>query len=194
MIIENSIKSKNYNEKIIDVSIYKCPVCGAKHSMIRHAYYKRNVITINNDVFIYSDLKILRIKCTSCSSTHAILPGDIIPYKQFDYSSFISILKKHFSNKLSGYELSKEYNISFQTIYSFINTFLSFKEDTYVTLKIMKLADNLFRAQPSELIKLIRNNFTFNEFAFKFSKYNNWPFLMTKFQIATTRLVTVGFQ
>jgi len=194
MIIENSIKSKNYKEKNIDVSIYKCPVCRAKHSMIRHAYYKRNVITVNNDEFIYLNLKILRVKCKSCNSTHAILPGDLIPYKQFDYSSFISVLEKYFSDGLSGYELSKEYNVSFQTIYSFINTFLSFKEDTFVTLKIMKLADNLFRARPSKLMKLIRNNFTFNEFAFKFSEHNNWPFLMTKFQIATTRLVSVGFQ
>jgi len=194
MIIENSIKSKDYKEKNIDVSNYKCPVCGARHSMIRHAYYKRNVITFNNNEFIYLDLKILRVKCKSCNSTHAILPGDIIPYKQFNYSSFIAILEKYFSNGLSSYELSKQYKISFQTIYSFINTFLSFKEDTFVTLKILKLADDLFRVLPSKLMKLIRTNFTFNEFAFEFSKYNNWPFLMTKFQIATTRSITVGFK
>jgi hypothetical protein len=47
--------------------------------MIRHAYYERNVITIINEVMIYTLLKILRVKCTSCGSTHAILPGDIIP-------------------------------------------------------------------------------------------------------------------
>ena len=194
MIIENSIKSKNYNEKNIDASKYKCPKCKAKNSMIRHAYYLRFIISFFIGCFATSRLRILRVKCTSCGSTHAILPGDLIPYKQFDYSSFISVLEKYFSDGLSGYELSKEYNVSFQTIYSFINTFLSFKEDTFVTLKIMKLADNLFKARPSKLMKLIRNNFTFNEFAFKFSEHNNWPFLMTKFQIPTTRLVSVGFQ
>jgi predicted DNA-binding protein YlxM (UPF0122 family) len=194
MIIENSIKSKNYNEKNIDVSKYKCPKCKAKNSMIRHAYYLRFVVSFFIGCFTTSRLRILRVKCTSCGSTHAILPGNLIPYKQFDYSSFRFILEQYFSNKLSGYELSKEYKVSFQTIYSFINTFITFKEDTFITLRIMKLADNLFRAQPSKLMNLIRNNFTFSEFVSKFNEFNDCPFLMTKFQIVTTRIIFIGFQ
>lgn len=194
MIIENSIKSKDYNEKNIDVSKCKCPNCGANGSMIRHAYYLRFIISFFTGCFTTKRLKILRVKCKSCGSTHAILPGDTIPYKQFDYSSFISILEKYFSNQLTVYQLSKEYKVSFQTIYSFIDTFLIFKEDAFLTLKIMKLADNLFRARPSKILDLIRKNLTFSEFIIEFSKFNNWPFLMTKFRIAVTRTIYIGFQ
>lgn len=194
MIIDNAIKSKDYNQKNINISNFKCPICGAKHSMIRHAYYFRFVISFFIGCFITSRLKILRVKCNSCNCTHAILPGDLIPYKQFNYSIFITILEKYFYNQNTGYELSEKYKVSFQTIYSFINTFISFKEDTFVTLRILKLADNLFRSKSSKLIELIKNKLGFNNFIFKFNEINDWPFLMTKFRIASTRSIFVDFQ
>jgi len=126
------------------MSEYTCPKCRAKNSMIRHAYYNRNVILIVDEVLEYSTLNILRVKCKSCKSTHAILPGDIIPYKQFDYLSFMAILEEYFSNGKSGYELSRKFNVSFQLLYSFINTFLIFKDSIFVTLKIMEITKNLF--------------------------------------------------
>ncbi len=194
MILDKHIKSKDYNGKNIDVSIYKCPKCKAKGTMKYHACYKRFINSFLTDSFSNSRLTILRVKCTSCDSTHAILPGDLIPYKQFNYSSFMIVLKKYFLNRESGYELSKKYNVSYQTIYSFIKTFLAFKDDVFVTLRIMEIANNLFKMRPSKLIELIRKNFSFDDFVSKFNSINNWPFLMTKFRIAVVRKVAVGFR
>lgn len=194
MIIDNTIKSKDYNQKNINISNSKCPKCGAKNSMIRHGVYFRFVISFFIGCFTTSRLKILRVKCNSCNCTHAILPGDLIPYKQFNYSIFITILEKYLFNQNSGYELSKKYKVSFQTIYSFINTYISFEDEIFVTLRILKLADNLFRSRPSKLIELIKTKLGFNNFISKFNKINNWPFLMTKFRIASTRSIFVDFQ
>lgn len=196
MIIDNQLKNKKYFEIIQSSNLFKydCPKCGAKDSMIRHAYYERNVISIINAVMIYRRLKILRVKCKSCGSTHAILPSDIIPYKQFDYSSFITILENYFSDAQSGYELSTKFNVCFQTIYAFINTFLIFKDSTFITLRIMEIIEKLFSNEPSKLIKCIKDEIGFINFTNHFQSINHWPFLMTKFRIASTRSIFVDFQ
>ena len=196
MIIDNQLKNKKYFEIIesSNLSKYDCPKCGAKASMTRHAYYERNVISIINAVIIYTILKILRVKCTSCGSTHAILPGDIIPYKQFDYSSFIMILENYFCGLQSGYELSTKFNVSFQTIYSFINTFLIFKDSTFVTLRIMVIVENLFSKNPSKLIKYLKDRIGFINFISHFQSINHWPYLMTKYRTVVTNVIFIGFQ
>ena len=88
MIINFYINCKDYEEEIlINYSFhnYKCPKCGNKHSWNRHGSYERNIVLINDNTFIDSKMNILRLKCTSCKSTHAVLPGDVIPY----YISFV---------------------------------------------------------------------------------------------------------
>ena len=196
MIIDNQLKNKKYLKIIqsMDISVYDCPKCRAKASMIRHAYYERNVISIIDEVMLFSTLKILRVKCKSCDSTHAILPGDIIPYKQFDYLSFIAILENYFYFDQSGYKLSSKFNVSFQTIYSFINTFLIFKDSTFVTLRVMATVENLFSRKPSKLIQYIKNEIGFINFMDHFQSINHWPFLMTKFQTVVTPYIFIGFQ
>jgi len=196
MIIDNQLKNKKYFEIIgsSNLSKYDCPKCGAKASMTRHAYYKRNVISIINAVMIYTILKILRVKCTSCGSTHAILPSDIIPYKQFDYLSFITILENYFYDAQSGYELSTKFNVSFQTIYSFINTFLIFKDSTFVTLRIMEIIEKLFSKEPSKLVRCLKEEIGFTNFTSHFQSINHWPYLMTKYRTVVTSSIFVGFQ
>jgi len=196
MIIDNQLKNKKYFEIIgsSNLSKYDCPKCGAKASMTRHAYYKRNVISIINAVMIYRILKILRVKCTSCGSTHAILPSDIIPYKQFDYLSFMTILENYFYFDQSGYELSNKFNVSYQTIYSFINTFLIFKDSTFITLRIMEIIENLFSKKPSKLIRCLKDEIGFINFISHFQSINRWPYLMTKYQTVVTNGIFVGFQ
>lgn len=196
MIIDNQLKNKKYFEIIesLNLSKYNCPKCGAKASMIRHAYYERNVISILNAVMIYTLLKILRVKCTSCGSTHAILPGDIIPYKQFDYSSFIIILENYFCDLQSGYELSTKFNVSFQTIYAFINTFLIFKDSTFITLRIMEIIEKLFSKKSSKLIKCLKDEIGFINFISHFQSINHWPYLMTKYRTVVTNVIFIGFQ
>lgn len=196
MIIDNQLKNKEYFQIIhsSNLSKYDCPKCGAKASMTRHAYYERNVISIINAIMIYTILKILRVKCTSCGSTHAILPSDIIPYKQFDYLSFITILENYFYDAQSGYELSTKFNVSFQTIYSFINTFLIFRESTFITLRIMEIIENLFSKKPSKLIRCLKDEIGFINFISHFQSINHWPYLMTKYRTVITSRIFVGFQ
>lgn len=67
---------------------YRCPNCHKK-SCIKHSYYTRT-IKIGP---IIMDIRILRIKCTECGKTHAIIPMFIVPYKRIPRDIIIVLLK-----------------------------------------------------------------------------------------------------
>jgi hypothetical protein len=89
MIKDYGIKCNTYHEKILknySIFDYKCPKCTAKHRFIRHGQYTRNIFYLrscNKAGYTLVEEKIIiqRLKCTSCNSTHAVFPQEIIPYR-----------------------------------------------------------------------------------------------------------------
>lgn len=74
------IKSLNFNE-------LTCPGCDSK-SLVVHAYYDRYI-----DIFDCSHkVKILRLRCPSCGSTHAVLIEDMIPYSISSYNVIVEVI------------------------------------------------------------------------------------------------------
>jgi hypothetical protein len=107
MLAQQNTKIKYINQTVydkyltqIDFSSCKC-ACGAFGRFVRHGFYKRSIKTPDGKV----KLSILRVKCKSCSKTHAILHPSIIPYSQIVLSNTIDIILCMISNK-SYYELS----------------------------------------------------------------------------------------
>lgn len=59
------------------------------NGLIIHAYYDRHV-----DIFDRNHtIRILRLKCPSCNSTHAVLIEDTIPYSIVSFDIIIDVLK-----------------------------------------------------------------------------------------------------
>lgn len=57
--------------------------------LIIHAYYDRHV-----DIFDRNHtIRILRLKCSSCNSTHAVLIEDTVPYSIVSFDIIIDVLK-----------------------------------------------------------------------------------------------------
>lgn len=74
------IKSLNFNE-------LTCPGCDFK-GLVVHAYYDRYI-----DIFDRSHkVKILRLRCPSCGSTHAVLVEDMIPYSIASYNLIVEVI------------------------------------------------------------------------------------------------------
>ncbi|TYQ16375.1 UNVERIFIED_CONTAM: hypothetical protein Cloal_2908 [Acetivibrio alkalicellulosi] len=95
MIIDFEANFNNYEEKILNnykIFNYTCPVCGAKHSLSRHAKYKRYTCILYKNTICFDTIEILRLKCSSCGKTHAILPSNIIPYCVYSYSCIFTVL------------------------------------------------------------------------------------------------------
>jgi len=67
--------------------------CGRKSNLVKHGYYKRSI----KSSMTSEKIKFLRVKCTSCGKTHAILPAWVVPYSQIPFQDHLNIIKAHLS-------------------------------------------------------------------------------------------------
>lgn len=195
MIIDFSVSFNSYKEKILnkyDFFQYKCPNCGSTHSFSRHATYQRNISFLLENKILNEKLEILRLKCTSCKTTHAILPNDIVPYCIYSYSFIMNILLKHFVDKESVLSISSKYDISFQLIYFFFSKFKAFFNECIYVLRLFNLLKDNFNPSFNDiLIEIINNSSTFSFLEIFFSK-TKWMFLMKKFLNIIPKPIYIG--
>ena len=91
-----SISQISYNKFIEGLSFHQITCsCGHTGQCIKHAYYNRRLKASEGLI----SLRILRVKCNSCSKTHAIFPSCIIPYSQVILSDCISIIKSYLNQE-----------------------------------------------------------------------------------------------
>ena len=194
MIIDFNLNFNNYEEiflKNYSVFYYTCPKCGAKHSFIRHGIYDRNICFIENNYnIIEKKISILRLKCTSCTSTHAILPNDIIPYCIYSFSTIINVLTRYYSKKEKVVSMAENLSISFQLIYNFISRFLDFLNSCLSVLKNLDFTN--VSLIPSELVDAINQYQLNNNFLYQYFLNSKWAFLMTKFHNILSPMIFVG--
>ena len=65
----------------------KCS-CGRSACLHPHAYYYRSVRTPSGCF----RLRVLRLKCSECGRTHAVLPSSVVPYDQFSLESQLLVV------------------------------------------------------------------------------------------------------
>ena len=193
MLIDYRVNCNNYNEKILNnysILPYSCPKCSGKHSFTRHGSYERNVSLIDESKNIVDKrMTILRVKCSSCNSTHAILPNDIIPYCIYSFSFVLNVLTEFYSSDCRVLDICLNFSISFQLIYMFVQRFLAFLSS--VLLALRNLGFNL-TAEPSKVLDTINSFKTFREFLYQYFFNCKWVFLMFKFKNITPRPVFIG--
>lgn len=87
----NEISQKSYDNLIssIDLMNLECPVCGLRGCLSVHGYYERSVKEPSGGKI---PIRILRVKCSACGHTHAILTSSIVPYSQISLSEQNEIL------------------------------------------------------------------------------------------------------
>ena len=82
-----------------------CDKCGSIGNFKKHGKYTRFLIQLLKT----EKIKIKRVKCVSCGTTHALIPKDVIPYKQYAISlvvilfimwADVSVRKKHTNLKV----------------------------------------------------------------------------------------------
>lgn len=195
MIIDFSVNCNNYRDKIFNsysIFDYTCPKCGSKHSLSRHGSYERNICFMKDYHNIYEEkMSIIRLKCSSCSSTHAILPNDIIPYCIYSFSTIINILTRRYIKNEKILAIGEDLSISFQLIYNFISRFIKFLDSCLIVLKNLGLYN--ISTTPSKVAAAIaqyqNNN---NNFLYQYFFNSKWMFLMTKFHNILSPKIFIG--
>ena len=86
----NTINQISYENLINSSSFHQVTcTCGHKGTLIRHCYYSRK-LKLSSGISV--DLLILRVRCSVCGKTHAVLPYCIFPYSQILLKDHISIV------------------------------------------------------------------------------------------------------
>jgi transposase-like protein len=95
-----------------------CPKCKARRSMVAHGSYHRHYVSIDQGVVSDTLIEILRLRCTSCKSTHALMPPTAIPYCVFSIRFVATLICDWADNRFSSIEaLCAHYGIAISTFY-----------------------------------------------------------------------------
>lgn len=83
-----NISQKHYSNSLIliDFDSIKCS-CHNTHCLFIHAYYLRFVKSPVGRI----PIRILRVKCSVCGITHAVIPASIIPYTQRSFHDTLQV-------------------------------------------------------------------------------------------------------
>ena len=89
---DNPISQEEYNEIVDSLQIHHLACsCGRSACMHTHGYYVRYICLPDGK----TPLKILRVKCSECITTHAILLSSIVPYSQISLQDQCSIISTY---------------------------------------------------------------------------------------------------
>lgn len=78
----------------VNINQLKCS-CGHCGTLIRHACYNRRIKLPGGILVI---LNIVRVKCSHCGKTHALIPSSIVPYSQILLNDHICICTNYINN------------------------------------------------------------------------------------------------
>lgn len=88
----NPVSQKNYDNTLASLQFHQLTCsCGHSGCLTRHGYYFRSFKSALKKVV----LRICRVKCSICGTTHAILPADMVPYSQIPLSIQIHVVLQH---------------------------------------------------------------------------------------------------
>lgn len=124
-----------YNNGLTNYLI-KCPCCGSTE-LISHGYYKRNVIFESCNQLITKRITIKRVKCKNCKHTHALLPIDVIPYKQATFSIIITCLydENYFNFTFFSYDVRQKWIKQYKYFLPYIRTILNHSNKIFSIIK-----------------------------------------------------------
>lgn len=103
-----------------------CPCCHTHGTCRAHAHYSRYLIGLADGKPVCRRVSILRVFCTSCRHTHAILPDFIVPFRQFSLPFILKVLIEYFTYR-SPSRILKEYGIDVRRLTAWKKLFRSHK-------------------------------------------------------------------
>ena len=162
MIIDFSHSFKDYSEILSFYGVwdYECPnpECRAKnHPLRRHARYERGLVLWDAEHGSLEEVRmeILRLKCSSCGKTHAVLTMDMIPFFSYSIYAVLALLAMCTQPDGSVLRTEEKTGVSYQLLYRFLTVFREYTQRLMLFLRMEALW--LHHGQPlnSQTISLL---------------------------------------
>ena len=156
-----------------------CPKCPAIGRFKMYGSYQRYVMYFARGELVNVKIDIKRIMCKSCKSTHAVMPGDLIPYKLLSLIVVMLLLINCIVEETPVLRVSNKYGLSFQIVNIYLNTFSLFKTRIHQHFKERSPDDTQPTADRKSIVSLIRKPYTV--FQRGYITMNRRPCFMSKF-------------
>jgi hypothetical protein len=182
MIIDFSQNCNTYDKRIYQRESFSdtlCPKCPAIGRFKLFGSYQRYVVYFAGEELIYELIDIKRIMCKSCKSTHAVMPGDLIPYKLLSLAVIMLFLTAHIVEETPVLRIANEYGLSFQIIWLCLSAFYLFKNRIHQYFKEISSADTPLITDCKNIIGLIIKPYII--FQRGYVMLNRRPCFMSKF-------------
>jgi len=89
-----------------------CPRCRAIGKLSDYDVYERNHVTIADDIMVETRVSVRRVECSSCGSTHALLPDTLIPYNPYTLVFKLSVLIAYFERDTTVEKVCERFEIA----------------------------------------------------------------------------------
>ncbi len=157
-----------------------CPCCGARGRCAIHAYYDRHIIDYCGGKRTKASLCVLRLKCSSCGHTHAVLPDVIIPYDSYGLLFILQVLAEYFLFHTPIERLCEKFGLSRVLFYKWLALWKSHKKEWLGLLADAETSDASF-------ISTLLAMDPFSEFTGAFFRLLNRSFLQSHRNPANSR-------
>lgn len=128
--LNTEITQDVYDDYINAIDIHTLECTCKRHDMVIHGYYTRKLKIHNKTI----TLTILRVRCTHCNKTHAVLLSLIVPYQNVALNIQIEVLQDEDVEDI----LINNPDIDIQTVNRIRKRYRSYFK-TWVTLKRLLL-------------------------------------------------------
>ena len=154
--------------------------------MRRHARYERSLVLWDADAGCLKEerMEILRLKCCSCASTHAVLTMDIIPFFVYSIQAFLALLSQCMAEKSSVPRTGEKNGVSCQLLYRFVLIFHEYAEKLLLFLRLEAWWESERKPPESQLLLLLYGKSPPWPQSCFFQKYRSPLFLHRKSTVA----------
>lgn len=163
MIIDFNHSFKDYDEifNFYGIWDYECPdpKCGAKnHPLRRHAAYERGLILWDPETcgFGEEQIKVLRLRCSSCGRTHVVLTMDMIPFFVYSVQAFLALVCLCMEPDGSVLGTEEKTGVSYQLLYRFLKIFHEYTKRLALLLRLEGMWDGHPHPLNSQLLPMLK--------------------------------------
>jgi len=130
VLLKKVSEEQAFCDALDDFSLYRmqCPRCGAVGKLSGHGIYRRNHVSYIGDGIVDYQVSPCRVKCSSCGTTHALLPDTLTPYSPYTLSFKLMVLIAYYEREATVVDICSIFGIAASTLYQWKKLIVAHKE------------------------------------------------------------------
>ncbi len=124
--------------QLVQIRCNECNQCG----FVVHGYYDRRLKRCLKNGESSARITILRIRCTHCGKTHAVLLSSMIPYSQLSVEDSISIIELEHNCQINSF-LDEHYWIETDDVFNTRKKFRHYWKERLLSSRLFLHMENL---------------------------------------------------